>query len=233
MAVTTGIVIVSHSVALAAGVAELAGQMAPDVNIATAGGMETGELGTSYDLIERQITALLNSGLDGVVILTDLGSATLTTESVLEFLDDSRAILVDAPLVEGAVAAAVAAQTGGDIEAVMEAAQGAITQFSADFNASVEYVTEHGDAAETAISRVVTLKNTTGLHARPAAVIARIIGEHDATVTINGTNAASLLSMMALGIQGGAEVEMSAAGPDAPEVLDALAAQFDVGFNEP
>ena len=80
-----GLVLVSHSAKLAEGLAELAGQMAADVRIAAAGGLESGEIGTSYDLIESAINDLLGEGL-AVVVLTDLGSATMTVESVLSLI---------------------------------------------------------------------------------------------------------------------------------------------------
>ena len=118
------LVLVSHSRALAEGAAELAGQMAPGVLLVAAGGMDGGGLGTSFDAIE---TALATATADGrsAVVLTDLGSAVLTTESVLEFADDdvaARVRIADAPFVEGAVAAAVLASTGAGLAAVSSAA---------------------------------------------------------------------------------------------------------------
>ncbi len=110
---TVGLVFVSHSAKIAEGLVELARQMAPDVALVAAGGMDDGGIGTSFDLVTAAI-ARAESG-DGVVILCDLGSAILTAETALDFLDDderSRVDIVDAPLVEGGVAAAVAAQTG-------------------------------------------------------------------------------------------------------------------------
>ena len=108
-----GLVIVSHSAKLAEGVRELAAQMAPDVTIAPAGGTDDGGIGTSLEKIQAGIAAS-DSG-DGVLLLTDLGSAVMTAEMALEFLDpeqQQRVLMADAPLVEGTVAAAVAAQTG-------------------------------------------------------------------------------------------------------------------------
>ena len=123
-----GLVLVSHSAKLAEGLAELAGQMAADVTILPAGGLEDGGIGTSYDYIEGAISHALGQGL-GVVVLTDLGSATMTVESVLEFLDEEQVQFVDAPLVEAAVAAATAAQQGDDLAAVVRAAERAIEVF--------------------------------------------------------------------------------------------------------
>ena len=116
-----GIVIVSHSRDIAAGVAELARQMAgPDVRIEPAGGDIDGGLGTDGARVQAALDSAETG--DGVVILGDLGSAILTVRAVLDE-DGDRARLVDAPLVEGAVAAAVAASAGMDLEFVVSAAE--------------------------------------------------------------------------------------------------------------
>ncbi|PFG18338.1 PTS hybrid protein [Propionicimonas paludicola] len=120
---SVGLVIVSHSAQLADGVVELASQMARDVQLRAAGGTDDGRIGTSFDKVSAAITELREAGLD-VAILTDLGSATMTVDSVLEFLDEDEAAHVkfsDGPLVEGAVAAAVTSQVGGDLDAVVAA----------------------------------------------------------------------------------------------------------------
>ncbi|MCW3029565.1 MAG: putative dihydroxyacetone kinase phosphotransfer protein [Solirubrobacterales bacterium] len=119
-----GIVVVSHSAELARGVAELAGQVAgPEVQIAAAGGGPGGTLGTDDGLV-REAIRRADTG-DGVVILGDLGSAILTIRHVLERQSNGHARLVDAPLVEGAVAAAVVASAGTPIEDVVRAAEDA------------------------------------------------------------------------------------------------------------
>lgn len=118
-----GLVIVSHSVALADGVVELASQMAKDVPLRAAGGTDDGRIGTSFDKVSDAVTELRTAGHD-VAILTDLGSATMTVEAVLDLLDEDEAAhvrLIDGPLVEGTVAAAVTAQVGGDLDAVVVA----------------------------------------------------------------------------------------------------------------
>jgi PTS hybrid protein len=117
-----GIVVVSHSADLARGVAELAGQVAgPDVRIEVAGGGPQGTLGTDDGLV-RDAIRRANQG-DGVIVLGDLGSAILTIRHVLERQSNGHARLVDAPLVEGAVAAAVVASTGCELADVVRAAE--------------------------------------------------------------------------------------------------------------
>jgi phosphoenolpyruvate---glycerone phosphotransferase subunit DhaM len=119
-----GIVLVSHSAALAAGTAELAGQVSGGaVVIVPAGGTDDGRLGTSIDKV-REALAKANSGA-GVVILPDLGSSVLTVRALLADgydLPDALAV-ADAPFVEGAVAATIAAAVGGDLKAVASAAE--------------------------------------------------------------------------------------------------------------
>ncbi|MFG2637306.1 PTS fructose transporter subunit IIA [Streptomyces sp. NPDC048362] len=120
-----GIVLVSHSAEVAASVAELAKGLAGGaaaVPVAAAGGTEGGGLGTSAELISAA-AASVDRGA-GVALLTDLGSAVLTVKALLaegdELPDASR--LVDAPFLEGAVAAVVTAAAGGDLDAVEAAA---------------------------------------------------------------------------------------------------------------
>jgi PTS hybrid protein len=122
-----GIVVVSHSADLARGVAELAAQVAgPEVRIEVAGGGPDGSLGTD-DALVRDAIRRANRG-DGVIVLGDLGSAILTIRHVLERHGNGHARLVDAPLVEGAVAAAVVASVGlplADVAHAAEEARGA------------------------------------------------------------------------------------------------------------
>ena len=117
-----GIVVVSHSADLARGVADLASQMAgPDVRIEVAGGAPDGTLGTD-DTQVRDAIRRANQG-DGVIVLGDIGSAILTIRHVIEHQTNGSTRLVDAPLVEGAVAAAVVASMGSALADVARAAE--------------------------------------------------------------------------------------------------------------
>jgi PTS hybrid protein len=116
-----GIVVVSHSAKIASGVADLAGQVAgSDVVIEAAGGGPDGTLGTDEGLV-REALKRANKG-DGVVVLADLGSAVLTIRHILE-RGNGAVRLADAPIVEGAVAAAVVASMGLPLEDVARAAE--------------------------------------------------------------------------------------------------------------
>jgi len=121
-----GIVLVSHSAEVAASVASLAKGLAGGaeaVPVAPAGGTEGGGLGTSAELIAAA-AASADRGA-GVAVLTDLGSAVLTVKALLaegdELPENTR--LVDAPFLEGAVAAVVTAAAGADLDGVEAAAK--------------------------------------------------------------------------------------------------------------
>ncbi|HEV2342482.1 MAG TPA: dihydroxyacetone kinase phosphoryl donor subunit DhaM [Actinocrinis sp.] len=119
-----GIVLVSHSALLAEGAAELARQLGGgEVPVESAGGLPDGGIGTSIELIEQAVRAADRGA--GVVVLADLGSAVLTVRLLLDDADTlpDTVVLADAPFVEGAVSAAVAASSGANAEAVRTAAE--------------------------------------------------------------------------------------------------------------
>ncbi len=89
---------------------EIAKMMAPNAPLVAAGGLDDGDLGTSYSKISAAIDEVYSD--DGVAVLMDMGSAVMTTEIVIEDKDDSKVRMLDCPLVEGAVLAAVES-TGG------------------------------------------------------------------------------------------------------------------------
>lgn len=117
------LLIVSHSAQIANGVKELAEQMTQGkVAIAATGGTPDGSLGTSTDLISQALEQVRSP--DGVLVLVDLGSAVMSAETVLETSDASY-VISNAPLVEGAVFAAVEAATGADLQQTAAAAESA------------------------------------------------------------------------------------------------------------
>jgi phosphoenolpyruvate---glycerone phosphotransferase subunit DhaM len=127
--VSVGLVVVSHSARIAEGVVELAGQMAKTVRIQAAGGDADGGIGTDATLIAEAIAAA-DEG-DGVLLLVDLGSAVLSAQLAIDELVDEevrgRVRIAEAPVVEGAVVAAIQASTGSSLDEVDEAARGAAT----------------------------------------------------------------------------------------------------------
>ncbi|GHH49862.1 PTS sugar transporter subunit IIA domain-containing protein [Streptomyces candidus] len=125
-----GVVLVSHSAAVAASVAALAqglaggGRSAP---VAAAGGDADGGLGTSADLVAEAARSVDRGA--GVAVLADLGSAVLTVKALLADEDElpPGTRLLDAPFVEGAVAAVVTASAGAPLADVAAAASEAYT----------------------------------------------------------------------------------------------------------
>jgi dihydroxyacetone kinase phosphotransfer subunit len=127
------LVIVSHSRRLAEGVCEVARQMADDhVRIVPVGGIreqpENAEsewlLGTNALEIANAIDNVMS--VDGVVVLVDLGSACFAAEEALELLPPqmrASTLLSNAPLVEGAIVAAVEASMGRSLPEVNAAAE--------------------------------------------------------------------------------------------------------------
>jgi PTS hybrid protein len=120
-----GLVLVSHSAALVEGLAALVGQVAgPGVPLHAVGGTVDGGLGTDSD---RVLAALQAAAVPpGAVVLMDLGSSVLAVSAALEDLTDAQRaciVVVEAPLVEGAVAAGVLASVGADLADVARAAE--------------------------------------------------------------------------------------------------------------
>ncbi|PYY42408.1 dihydroxyacetone kinase phosphoryl donor subunit DhaM [Curtobacterium sp. MCPF17_046] len=246
---SVGILVVSHSAAVAQGTVDIARQMAGDVRLVAAGGTDDGGIGTSFEAISAGIEEL--AAADAVVVLCDLGSAYLTTDTALDFLDEglrARVHVSDAPLVEGTVAAAVAAQTGGDVTAVLDAAStagGTGTAGPADRTdaaggggasrpGGAGQAAESGDADGAVATATATaeLVNESGLHARPAAEFVKAAARHEAVVRVNGVDAKSLLAIMALALPKGASVTVEASGADAQDAVDELVALVRSGFGE-
>jgi dihydroxyacetone kinase phosphotransfer subunit len=127
MAEPVGIVLVSHSERLAAGLRDLLEQFVGGrVPVEAAGGTAQGGIGTSDERVRAAIDRAQRGS--GVAVLADLGSAVLTVLDVLaERTGDERAsgdvVLADAPLVEGAVAAAVTAGAGAGLPEVVASAE--------------------------------------------------------------------------------------------------------------
>ena len=121
-----GIVIVSHSWKIAEGVCDLAREMADgNPGIIPAGGLDDGSIGTDAAKIADAIKQA-DQG-EGVVIIADIGSAIMSAETAIELLEDEgssiHAEIADAPIVEGAVCAAVEAAGGGNLDSVLTSAE--------------------------------------------------------------------------------------------------------------
>lgn len=256
-----GLVVVSHSTQLAAGVAELMRGMAgSDVPIATAGGLDAPAvelsrsdaagpvptaarpLGTDVNLIHRAIEEVYSDA--GVVILVDLGSAILSTEMAMEMFAPAkraRIVLAHAALVEGGIAAAVQARLGSDVNSVAREARAALDVKLAQMGGSPSVPTD-----ETSIVSLVpahrlqiVVKNRLGLHARPAArfvqTAARFPAElrvQNLTVPRGPVNAKSINAVATLGVLQNHRIEIAASGDQADAALDALQRLADENFGD-
>lgn len=122
---SVGIVIVSHSPKVAEGAADMVRQMVGDeVKVAWCGGDPAGGLGTSVEKIMQAIDSAWSAG--GVAILVDLGGAETNSEMAIEMLPperQGRAVVCNAPIVEGAVIAATEAAGGSPLEVVKRTAE--------------------------------------------------------------------------------------------------------------
>ncbi len=238
-----GLVIVSHSAQLAEGVRELAHQMTQGrVPLAVAGGIDDPEnpIGTDAMKVMEAIDAVYSD--DGVVILMDLGSALLSAETALDFLpDEQRAhvFLSKAPLVEGAMAAAVQAMVGAPVDQVLAEAESALAVKREQLGAEPELVAPAPAMPATgndAQSVTLLVRNRLGLHARPAARFVTTAGRYAADVRVvkgsKSANAKSINQVAILGVRQGDAIVVSATGPDAAAALEALQKLADDNFGD-
>ncbi|MEH2067456.1 MAG: phosphoenolpyruvate--protein phosphotransferase [Nostoc sp.] len=244
-----GIVIVSHSKQLALGVRELAIQMVHgEVPIAIAAGIEDPEnpLGTDAIQVSEAIAAVFCD--DGVLVLMDLGSALLSAEMALEFLSAAqrqKVYLCEAPLVEGAIAAVVAAAAGRNIQQVLAEARGALvakaTQLSGVSSplsvGDSNIPASHLESFPREIHLIVS--NRLGLHARPAAQFVATAARFQSQILVQNltrntqlVRGDSINQVTTLGVRQGHELLITASGSDADAALAALQVLFATNFGE-
>jgi multiphosphoryl transfer protein len=242
-----GIVVVSHSRALARAAVELAQQMTRGrgVRVAVAAGLDDGTFGTDAVGIMAAIQEL--DGPDGVLVLMDLGSAVLSAELALDLLDAgarARTVLCPAPLVEGLVVAVVAASGGASLAEVAAEAAASLAGKQSHLTKPAAAPSGSDDAPDRqrpadALIGVFAITNEHGLHARPAA---RLVGEVralDATVTLRNLTtgsesvpAGSLSRVATLGALGGHQIEVIATGRQAREAIEHVLALAERGFDD-
>lgn len=256
-----GIVVVSHSRALANAAVGLAAEMVAEADrpvISIAAGLDETTFGTDATAVAEAISTA--DSPDGVLVLLDLGSAVLSTELALEFVDPEvaeRVMVSSAPLVEGLVAAVVLASTGAPIDAVdREAAQGLAGKQEhlgdgnsaenasagpADTTASSAVGPADVEAADGGEDRAVefVVENPHGLHARPAAKLVALVRSFEAAVRLTdlttgrGPIDAGSLSMVAtLNAQQGHRIRATATGRQAAEALEAIRLLADRSFDD-
>ena len=249
----TGLVVVSHSRALADSAVALASEMlhGSQVRIAVAAGLDATTFGTDATAIVEAITTA-DDGV-GVVVLMDLGSAVLSAEMALDMIDPAvseRVVLCPAPLVEGLVVAAVSAAGGATPAEVAAEAIGSLAAKQSHVNPPPSAISTEGGAEETRdedlssdaedfTSVVLKIGNPHGLHARPAARLVQEARLFDARIKLRNLDtgagpvpATSLSRVATLGALYGHRVELTATGSQAREALDHLAALAHRRFDE-
>ena len=250
-----GIVLVSHSAKLADGVSELAREMGgADIRLEPAGGLDLPDhpIGTDAVLVQKAIERAWSP--DGVLVLMDLGSAVLSAEMALEMLPEerrSRVLLCEAPMIEGAVAAAVAARLGRTLDEVADEARGGLmpkaSHLGLPAQAPAEAAAEARATAEEAREVAgpeararLAVENPLGLHARPAARLVQTAARFDADVRVTNVTAGrgpasarSLNAVATLGVLQGHEIDVVARGTQAAEAVQAIRALAAAGFGDP
>lgn len=242
-----GIVIVSHSKQLAEGVRELAQQMVQGISLAVAGGIDDPEnpLGTDAIQVHQAIASVYSE--DGVVVLMDLGSALMSAEMAREFLpaeQQDKVWLCEAPLVEGAIAAAVAAASGSNIEQVIAQAREALAAKASQLgietlrSVSIDDEPKTGNTHQSQEIRL-TIRNHLGLHARPAAKFVTTTARFQSQIQVRNltkdtafVRADSINQVATLGVRQGHEIAIAARGNDAGEALAALQALVENNFGQ-
>jgi multiphosphoryl transfer protein len=242
-----GLVFVSHSRALALALRDLVLQVTSggaQIAIAAGTGPDKSEFGTDAIEISEAIQSVFTT--DGVLVLMDLGSAVLSAQVAVELLPPDMAekvLFCSAPLVEGAIAAAVQASLGSNLEVTCSEAQLALLPKKEQLGESVEATAQTEKTAHLPQAEVeqaeYTLRNTYGLHARPAARFVQQAAKFDAQIQVrNLTNqkgpvsAKSLNALATLGAVQNHTIEILAHGPQASEALAALGAMIADNFGE-
>ncbi len=244
-----GLVLVSHSTKLAEAVRELVLQMTSrDFPVAVASGVGENheDLGTDSVHISDVLEHMACS--EGVLVLMDLGSAVLSAQTALELLEASAAYpirLCPAPLVEGAVAAAVCAQAGGSLDEVAREAERGLAakqqQLQGENSSEVVSAEERLSSAmpsETA-ELILAVENPFGLHARPAAALVQTASRFSCSCEVSNLTsgrgpvpARSLTSLALLQVRKGDCLKIACSGSDCHEALQAIRQLADVAFGE-
>ena len=238
-----GIVVVSHSRALAEAAVEVAMQMVHEAPppLAIAAGTDDGGLGTDATAVLAALTEVDRG--DGVVVFVDVGSSIMSAELGIEFYgaEDADIRVLPAPFVEGLLAGVVRAAGGATIDEVAAEANAALTPklhaLGTPDPAPVTAETRPAAEAEAEARAEATIVNATGLHARPAALFVAKAGAFDATVLVacgdeGPVSATSTIGLATLGAGKGAVLRLSATGPQAREAVDALAGFVASGLGD-
>lgn len=236
-----GIVVVSHSATLAAGLQALADQMGSPARLLLAAGVDDPENPIGTDAIAVMSAIEQADDGSGVLVLMDLGSALLSAETALELLPaelSARVRLSPAPLVEGTLAAVVAAGAGLSLDEVAaEALAGLQAKVAMLGGREVSTPAISEPVPEvTQLSWRHRVCNPHGLHVRPAAKLVAALKPFEAELTLykgdKGVNPHSLTRLAMLDVRCGDEIELRASGPEAEQAILAFQALAEGRFGE-
>lgn len=237
------IVIVSHSKHLADGVAELASQMINPTHckLGVAAGVDDENHSIGTDAVKIMSTIESLSDADAIIVMMDLGSAILSTETALELLDPDiaeKVSLCSAPLVEGTLAAVVSASSGAKLETVLEEASSALLPKKEQLGENVSNVTENTDTPVKIEGKEAhwTVRNPHGLHVRPASALVDTLSKFKAEYQlIKGNrriNPLSLNQLSLIQVRQGDEITLIASGEQQDEAIAAFLELAKNGFGE-
>lgn len=220
----TAFIIVSQSQTLARGVCEVVAMLAPEVIVEPCGCHDEG-LGTASQIVTTKVSEVMEkmAEQDAIVLMADFGAARLACQQVITDLGERSLRLGRGPLIEGTAAGAVAAAQGADLAEVLRSISAA-AQFFPDEDAAD--ILPPAPAMDPLAPRTVVYGGAEPLSARPAARLARIATGFDAGVTINDVDAGSVLALMGLKVQPGAELRIAAEGAESRRALDAVEAEL-------
>jgi phosphocarrier protein FPr len=205
-----------------------------------AAGLDETTFGTDAAAIAEAIMEA-DSGA-GVLVLVDLGSAILSAEMALEFIDPelaARTKISSAPLVEGLIAAIVTASTSATLEEVCaEAVQGLAGKQDQLGDSPADSMATPAPT-EGGLRFSWMIRNPHGLHARPAAALVSGLRGIDATIRISNTtlskgpvSASSLTSIQTLGLRRGDLMEAEIIGPESEKAYSTLTDLAHSNFGE-
>ena len=246
-----GIVLVSHSKALALAIQELVRQMVgPDFPIVIAAGVgdDHEEIGTDAVYIAEVLKPFCAG--DGAVVLMDLGSAVLSAQTALELLEAEeipdfaeKIRLCAAPIVEAAVSASVQAKAGADLDSVIAEAMLALIPKASQLGVDIPVPAPEAPAAPAEEGEVLTfnvvIENPHGLHARPAATLVQSVSRFQSDVRLTNltaergpTSARSLTGVGLLQARKGDTVRFDIQGKDAQDAARTLRELAKIRFGE-
>lgn len=235
-----GIVLVSHSLALAQSTMELALEMIqgqpPPIRIAAGA---DGGFGTEATAIAQAIDDLAET--QGVVVMTDLGSAQLSTTLAMDLRTTNHPVLISiGPFIEGTMAAVIGARSGRTLtEVAYEADNALAAKSTVGSGAAADVASSNMPRGTEVASSQEVLINQFGIHTRTASALVQLAAEYRSEIWLSNTtsgrgpaNASSLIELLSLGAQNNDQILIKAQGIDASQAVQAIQNLVRQGFGQ-